>query len=435
MNRQSVRSALVRSARGVLPATAGPASAPFSTTSPQAILKNIPGRQGRLAAAASEVSSLNNEENAGAHTSASTTTASSGPLSNPHFSRAAPSRDGGDDSGAQPRTKILNLRSLPRSGMSGAFGSRFPGPSGVSTPTPRFSRTGTPNPAFKPNPAFQSGDGGGREEGGRFGGDRFGGNRFGGPGQSERLGGGGRLRRPRRRDDRRKRDDNGPAVDSEEYPNKVIRDYMESLVVGTPVVYEPALTLEGLLGYGPAVASSQANSGGRGPVSSALRSMRVMADGYAFAGAQEEGATVTTALHNPRLLIERLHEGKAVFFDTADERAMVDKALHSNKVLAHLKKRKLPEDTTMIAPAPEAAKEAIMDAAVRGVYESKAPKATVAPAGSLLETYHRYQSLSYTYTEQQAASFGKKILELLPQAAGKANAAKGGKGSKARAAA
>ncbi|CAK7228227.1 hypothetical protein SBRCBS47491_006831 [Sporothrix bragantina] len=423
MNRQHVRSALVRTARSIIPTTAGPAF--FSTTPPQAILKNIPGRQDRLAAAASEVSSLNDEAQDSA--SADTTTASPSPFqkpaspagSNPHFSKAPPSRDGGDNNG-QPRPKILNLRSLPRGGLSGGPGGRFPGPSGVSTPTPRFSRTGNPNPAF------QGGDG--AREGGRFTGGRFTGGRSGGPGRFTGRGGGGQRspRRPTgRARDVRKREKEAVQEDEYEYPTQAMRDHMEAQSVGKPVVYEPALTLEGLLGYNPAVASSQANSS-RGPVSTALRSMRVLADGYPFAGVQEEGASVTTTLHNPNLLIERLHEGKTVFFDTADERALVDKALHSNKVLAHLKKRKLPEDTTMIAPLPKAAKEAIVDAAVRGVYETT-NKAKAAPSGSLLETYHRYQSLSYTYTEQQAASFDKKILELLPQAAGAAKAAKGGK--------
>ncbi|CAK7242598.1 MAG: hypothetical protein STHCBS139747_004094 [Sporothrix thermara] len=422
MNRQTVRSALARTARGVLPSPAGPAS--FSTTTPQAILKNVPGRQGRLAAAASEMSSLSDSSK---NTSSSTTSSSSSPVqkpaspsgSNPHFSKAPAA----GDEGAQPKIKVLNIRSLPRSGLSGGSGPRFPGPSGVSTPMPRFSRTGNPNPAFKPNPAFQSGNGGRQGGGGRSGG---GGGSFGGPRRSAASDGGMRRssRKARRRDGDRKDKENAQALDEYEYPTQEMRDYMEAQTVGQPVTYEPALTLEGLLGYGPAVASSQANSS-RGPVASALRSMRVLADGYAFAGAQEEGATVTTALHNPELLVERLHEGKTVFFDTADERAMVDKALHSNKVLAHLKKRKLPEDTTMIAPLPAAAKEAIVDAAVRGVYETSTP----APSGSLLETYHRYQSLSYTYTEQQAASFDKKILELLPQAAGAAEAR--AKGSKA----
>lgn len=228
----------------------------------------------------------------------------------------------------------------------------------------------------------------------------------------------------RKNDDKKNVKNNAQQADEYAYPTEDMRKYMESLNVGQAVLYEPALTLEGLMGYGPAVASAQGSSS-RGPVSSVLRSMRVMSDGYAFAGAQEEGASVTSTLHNPQLLIERLHDGKTVFFDTADERAMVDKALHSNKVLAHLKKRKLPEDTTLIAPLPDAAKEAIVDAAVRGVYETN--RTTAAPSGSLLATYHRYQSLSYTYTEQQAASFDKKILELLPQAAAETNSAKGDK--------
>ncbi|CAK7568484.1 MAG: hypothetical protein SEPTF4163_006477 [Sporothrix epigloea] len=424
MNQNLMCSALARTARGVIPTPAGSAS--FSTTSPRSVLKNIPSRQGRLAAAASELSSLNDssESRFSKNTSENDSTNNSSSLrepvsstgSNPRFSRAPPSRDA--DTGTQPRSKIINLRSLPRSGLSGSSNSRFPGPSGVSTPVPRFSRSGNPNPAFKTSLSPQNG-----------GGDRGGGGRFAGRSLGPRgsAGAGGMRRSPRRmrkNDDKKNVKNNAQQADEYAYPTEDMRKYMESLNVGQAVLYEPALTLEGLMGYGPAVASAQGSSS-RGPVSSVLRSMRVMSDGYAFAGAQEEGASVTSTLHNPQLLIERLHDGKTVFFDTADERAMVDKALHSNKVLAHLKKRKLPEDTTLIAPLPDAAKEAIVDAAVRGVYETN--RTTAAPSGSLLATYHRYQSLSYTYTEQQAASFDKKILELLPQAAAETNSAKGDK--------
>ncbi|CAK7273821.1 hypothetical protein SEPCBS119000_005854 [Sporothrix epigloea] len=424
MNRQLVGFALARTARGAIPATI--ASACFTTASPQAALKNMTSRQSRLAAAASELSSLNDSSRARdsqtSSTSNSNSTYSPRPVqaaggSNPHFSRAPPSRDAAPDNGAQAPRKIINLRSLPRGGSAGGSGSRFPGPSGVSTPAVRFNRTGNLNPAFQTDPNSQNNKGG--RTVGRFVGRSTGPRRPAGSGGNRRS-----PRSARRRGGDKKGKNNAQQEDEFQYPTQAMRDYTESLSVGQPVVYEPALTLEGLLGSGPAVASAQGNSS-RGPVSAVLRSMRVMSGGYAFAGAQEDGATVTSTLHNPELLLERLHDGKTVFFDTADERAMVDRALHSKRAVAQLEKRELPKDTTLIAPLPDAAKEAIMDAAVRGVYETS--KAAAEPSGSLLATYHRYQSRSYTYTERQAASFDKKILELLPQAAAGSKSAKGSK--------
>ncbi|CAK7197361.1 hypothetical protein SEUCBS139899_000006 [Sporothrix eucalyptigena] len=418
MNRLSARSAFARTVRaaGYQNSLSIPTTAFFSTTPSQAVLKNVPGRQDRLAAAASEFSSLNDNSN---NKSSSSPFQKAPPSSggNPHFSRGPAgltSSDAATGSDAPTKGGIINVRSLPRS-FRGASGRSFPGPSGVSTPSPRLGRTGS-NPAFGPGPGL-----GGV---GRFAGVG------GGPRSPKRGGGSGRRggrRRSRRLNTEEDEGSSTKEIDMTEYPTQEMRDYKETLDVGTPTAFEPALTLEGLMSYSPAVASSQ--TGGMGPVSLAMRSMRVMADGYGATGGQEADASEATAVHNPALLLERLHNGQTVFFDTQTERTMVDKALHSNKIVAHLKRRKLPEDTTMIAPISEAAKEAIVDAAIRGVYETKA----TAPSGSLLQTYHRYQSQSYTYTEQQQRNFDKKILELLPEAGGAKAAGKGSKPGKARA--
>ncbi|OAA54975.1 hypothetical protein SPI_08479 [Niveomyces insectorum RCEF 264] len=170
MHRPVLRSALGRTARGVrsgrsnvdgarlLPMLACPSTTPatfFSTTTSNAVLKQIFARRTRLAAAASEVGALGDENKPGNDgpgddrkspvTDARSLGASRPLTPNPHFTSSAPdgpsSGDAGSGGGGGGPSRIINLRSLPRrlsadgssSSRGGRGGGRFAGPSGVSS--------------------------------------------------------------------------------------------------------------------------------------------------------------------------------------------------------------------------------------------------------------------------------------------------------------
>ncbi len=412
MHRQAFCSALERTARRVLPAghvaslprqspanIAATSKALFSSTAPQAVLKHVPGRQDRLAAAASQLSSLenNNNNNNGAPRTSDAHRVPGGwqPVPNPHFTRGPPPPSEDAPTSGGDGSRIISVRSLPRRPLGS--GSRFPGPSGVTSrsPTGRFAGSvGGRQPAKRRRPA-----------------------------------------RRRRRNGGDKEGDGKKFVREEATWSQTQLDWMYADEVGTAKAFEPALTLEGLAAYSPAIASAAAGSSGN--VSSAVRAMRLVAGGAAFGGGQEEGASVATATLSPAAARARLEKGEAVFFDTAGERASVDAALHSHRATKWLASQGLPAEMSLIGPVGDGVKTAIVETAVRGLYATPETEGTAAGVdagtlrGSLLETAQRYRAKNYTYSAAQAATFDGKIRELLPQAAAGGKAAKGGKARRA----
>lgn len=412
MHQPSIRTALGRTSRGLLSTTGyaattisgtrGPLSvtttAFFSTTPSRAADNDKGDRQNRLAAAASAVSSLNNDSKS------SSSSSSQEPLP----ARRAPISS--SESGAQVGGRgggIINIRSLPRKLTGGP--PRFAGSVGFSDPNakpnPHFSQDpSAAAPRVITNPLFSAtgsdghqGRGGGMSSGRRGGG-----------------GGGGRNRKRRSRDDGEGQEDRGKQSNSNEFPyTPEMQEFFLKESLGEYSDFEPALTLAGLKSYRPAVASSQTAAGGN--VSMALREMRVLGGGHAFGGDQEQGATKLTVVPNMHGLVERLHKGESVYFDSAMERAMVDKALASRTVRNFIRKNSLSYDS-MIQEPSKATKDAVLETAIRGVYEKKG---TVAHS-AVMETLQRYQDKDYTYTEEHKRQFAAKIQELLPEAAGKA---------------
>ncbi|ERS99702.1 uncharacterized protein SPSK_09380 [Sporothrix schenckii 1099-18] len=399
MHRPSFRSALGRTTHSQLTTACygasgarGPLSiettAFFSSTPSQAVLKNVRGRQDRLAAAASEVSSLNDSNSNNASNTTNTTNNSR--RGGAQLNNSAPRSRGPSYAAGRGGGNIINLRSLPRNSRGG----------------PRFAAS-APTPRVISNPAFQASAGG--ENLLR---DREGFGRGRGQGQGQGRGRG----RGRGRSGQGRSDENGEEVQGDEKDTDPLApEIIEHLArekMGEFSDFEPRLTLEGLLGYRPAVVSTEGD--GAGTVAMALREMRVMSGGDAFGGSEEEGASSMTSVPNVQSLRERLHNGETVFFDTAMERSMVEKALRSSRVQKRLANKKLPPDTPLVAPLSEAAKEVIVDAAIRGAYDTDTAK-----NGTLLQTLHRYQGKDYTYTEQHKRQFDAKILELLPDAGDK----------------
>ncbi|KIH91901.1 hypothetical protein SPBR_01800 [Sporothrix brasiliensis 5110] len=390
MPRPSLRSALGRTTRSQLTTACygasgarGPLSiettAFFSSTPSQAVLKNVRGRQDRLAAAASEVGSLNDSRSNNATDTTNTTNNSR--RGGAQLNNGAPRSRGPSYAAGRGGGNIINLRSLPRNSRGG----------------PRFAAS-APTPRVISNPAFQASPGGEnllRDRGG------FGRGRGQGRGR-------GRGRSGQGRSDENEEEVPGDEKDTDPLAPEII-EYLARQKMGEYSDFEPRLTLEGLLGYRPAVVSTEGD--GAGTVAMALREMRVLSGGDAFGGSEEEGASSMTSVPNVQSLRERLHNGETVFFDTAMERSMVEKALRSSRVQKWLANKKLPADTPLVAPLSEATKEVIVDAAIRGAYDTDTAK-----NGTLLQTLHRYQGKDYTYTEQHKRQFDAKILELLPDA-------------------
>ena len=413
MHRPAFRSALELTCRSVLPIRPSASSAPaivpsspaaaaaFSTSSSQSVLKWLPSSKERQAQAASELSSLDDDS---AGPAAATPAKPKG--ANSQFSQGGPA---GSSNAVTPGNgnQIINVRSLPRT-----LGPRFPG-TGVS-------------------------DAATSATGGRFRNSvEGGGNRFSGLGNANLITArprgrpDGRLRsartktrsdrprRPKRDGDKDVKRAEGLTEEQEQELYVEAREWLHFHEFGKPEAFEPSLTREGLLGYSPAVASSAAAPDGY--VSTALRSMRVMAGGQPFAGSFEPGESHTDASPNPEGVRNQMHKKEVVFFDTMVERVRTERALRSKRTLAKLKKAGLPANTPLIKPVSEVTKAMIIEAAVRGLYDG--PSSVAATEGSLLNTTQRYQAQDYTYSSLKAQQFEAKIRELMPkEAAGNAAA-------------
>ena len=148
-------------------------------------------------------------------------------------------------------------------------------------------------------------------------------------------------------------------------------------------VYTPSLTLESLVGYGPALPTA----GGSGRVEAAMRSMRVLGGGSAFSG--------DPGLINPEIVKEKAARKETVFFDTAYEREAVG---------------------DRVRPPSDETKEAILRSVVQGRYAE--PK--FAPAGDVLATIRAYHMKDGTYRPQDGPALEAGVQALLSKRTKKA---------------
>ncbi|KAL1903587.1 hypothetical protein Sste5346_000215 [Sporothrix stenoceras] len=439
MHQPSIRTALGRTSRllsaagtssyAATSATRGPLSVTtmaFFSTTPSRTADNDKGdRQNRLAKAASAVSSLNlnNDSKSSSQErrpfNAASRDGPARPFGADGSSSSLGSKDGeGKESTSGKPGGIINIRSLPRK-LPG--GPRFAGSVGFGRPNADEDPHPSAPPRVITNPAFSASglSGGGRGRGRGRGLGR------GGAGASGARQGGARNRNRRPRDGEEDQESNPWAVEKVTFSPEMQEFFLKE-DLGEYHDFEPALTLEGLTSYRPAVASSKNSVGGN--VSMALREMRVLAGGDAFGGDHEQDATKLTAAPNALDLMERLHKGEMVYFDSSMERWMVQRMLKSRTTRRLMREDKIMNVRLLIQQPSKAVKDAVLETAIRGVYESKG----TAAHSALMQTLQRYQDKEYTYTEEHKRQFAAKIMELLPEAAGEAaKAAKGGKRGKA----
>lgn len=287
--------------------------------------------------------------------------------------------------------KIINVRSLPRR-LPTNGGSRFPGPSGVSSSASsgRFRVVG--------RAAGAMGGGPGRFAGGpgRFGAGSTGG--AGGAGQARRRRTG--RRRPGKTGGTGDEEGNKSGKPEQEEFTPREQAWLEAREVGEATAYEPSVTHASLVGYGPAVATSR-TAGTLGPTATVLRAMRVLGGGQPFCDDQPN-----TSAARARLLA-----GQWAFFDSPAERAGVETALRSKRVAKRLET--LEGVDSPLVPASAATRAAILETTVRGLYETPAVAGSTAHA-AVFETLQRYRSKDYTWSAAAGRILEGKMRSLLP---------------------
>ena len=307
--------------------------------------------------------------------------------------------------------KVINLRSLRERGA--ATGGSFVGRAdGLAPARGGFVRHGGAGaPRFGGARFGAPGGGAGAGSAPRFGGARFGapggassGNNgrtgFGGArGSGRGRGGGARSGRGGARGDRggKKKDDrlNDKPVDRE-WSNQEM-EVLDRLDQGELTPYTPQATLEGLLGFGPAIATDNT----LGKMESALRSMRMMGGGQAFDN--DPAGTVDTKAIAKRYL----HDKKPIFFNTKQEKEWLELSMKGMK----------------IAGVVDPIKQAVLETTVMGKYRATEFKEIKDVAGTMAN----YHSRDASYRASHSLEFTEKVLSILP------NQVKGGSGKAARA--
>ncbi|KAL2254987.1 hypothetical protein VTK26DRAFT_4418 [Humicola hyalothermophila] len=159
---------------------------------------------------------------------------------------------------------------------------------------------------------------------------------------------------------------------------------------GEVVRFDPEVTRESLSGYGAAVATDAA----LGQVETAIRTMRLMSGGIAFNSDSGVTADMTAVMR-------RYEEKKPVFVHSKAEKEWIERAQP---------KLQLSEPSADI-------KKAIVDAAIRGKYESRS-FAELSDVPGIVANYHQR---TFTYKASDSQKFMDKLLSLLPaQGGGKA---------------
>lgn len=237
-----------------------------------------------------------------------------------------------------PGDNIISMKSLPRRG-DGAPRPQFArrgedggarGARGDNNGPPRFVRMPGAAPGSGPRPG-EAGfvprfahrvspgapRGGGGYRGASGGRGRGGG---GARGRGRGRGGGsarGRARRQREKSDKEKEkeklaSDKGSDAKS---LGPEVQEYIKTTAEGADVPYTPSLTLDSLIGYGPAVATNTS----LGAVETAMRSMRLLGGGRSFAAT--ELTFQMSELERP------LHGGKPIFYSSLQQKMSARKDL------------------------------------------------------------------------------------------------------------
>ena len=297
--------------------------------------------------------------------------------------------------GGEP--KLPGFRSIRGSPafQPGAGGPR-PGPAAGGRPSYGASRLGTGR--FAGRPAGPGGPGGNRGPA-RFGGPGRPGARFGGPrsgpGGGRSKGAAGRPRRERKDDDEK---DKKPVNDRDE---KFVLSPEEQTVInridqGVRVPYTPVLTIDNLLGNGPAVATDAA----LGRAETAIRTMRILGGGMAF----NSDVNVTG---DPEAARKRYYEEKKpVFMHSVAEKEWLEKSANLT-----------------FKPTHNSTRQAIIDQAILGKY--KEPK--FADLQDTINTAANYQNRTFTYKGSDSKMFFDKLKSLLPAAKPAASASRASK--------
>jgi hypothetical protein len=176
------------------------------------------------------------------------------------------------------------------------------------------------------------------------------------------------------------------------------QEWVNHVEQGVVTPYNPSLTLESLVGYGPAIATDS----NLGKVESAMRSMRILGGAMAF---NSDGLRL-----EPTEYVKRYYQEKPVFFHSKQEKDWVEAAKPGVK----------------FSPLSEATKTAIIDAAILGKYE--APQSI--PVGNTLEAIKSYQIRNATVTAEDGDKFNQKMQSLLPASMLPKEASKSAGGSK-----
>jgi len=174
-------------------------------------------------------------------------------------------------------------------------------------------------------------------------------------------------------------------------------EVLDRLDQGELTPYTPQATLEGLLGFGPAIATDNT----LGKMESALRSMRMMGGGQAFDN--DPAGTVDTKAIAKRYL----HDKKPIFFNTKQEKEWLELSMKGMK----------------IAGVVDPIKQAVLETTVMGKYRATEFKEIKDVAGTMAN----YHSRDASYRASHSLEFTEKVLSILP------NQVKGGSGKAARA--
>ncbi|KAL2756576.1 hypothetical protein ACRALDRAFT_208509 [Sodiomyces alcalophilus JCM 7366] len=175
---------------------------------------------------------------------------------------------------------------------------------------------------------------------------------------------------------------------------------------GTRTTFNPSLTAESLVGYGPAVAASNATAQGE----TVLENLRVLAGGAPFAP-QPWGL--------PRHSVEKIYysrEGMRFFSDVAEKEHVAawaageegGKFVEEKQAEKKYRKRAVP-DVTALKSAEEAVREAIVARAIVGEHE----KPAFAPAGDAVAAARNWHLREGTYGPKDLESFEAKLKTLV----------------------
>jgi hypothetical protein len=154
---------------------------------------------------------------------------------------------------------------------------------------------------------------------------------------------------------------------------------------GVVTAYTPVVTPETLMGHGPAIATNTAI----GQIETAMRSMRILGGGRGF--------NTEIITDDPKRRFQRYyHDKEPLFFDTPRQKEWLeDQRPGAN-----------------IRSAQKATRDAIVQAAILGKYDTRVPQ--YAETSDVLGLVKSYQDKEVTYRTSDVDAFTAKVRSLLP---------------------